>query len=187
MGFVEGGSLAVYDFKNETLVRLGGEGIVCCQPAWTPDSQSVMVASPVMGMEPSGLWRYDSENGTELELIHHTSADGTLNFAAWPLELPSGELRYFFNNMASFPEGEPSLLMVSTAPDGISGRAPIRNEYWENYEVLWAEDGSLAVVVQPATGVQPGWPRTGPILLIPATAEPVIPLAISGFNLRWGP
>jgi hypothetical protein len=122
-----------------------------------------------------------------VELIHHTSEDDTLNFAAWPLQLPDGDLHYFFNNMAAFPEAEAPLLMVNAGTDGVTGREPIRSEYWENYEVLWAEDGSLVVAVQPATGVQSSWPRTGPIVVIPASTEPVIPLTAHGYSLRWGP
>jgi hypothetical protein len=187
IGFFEGGSLGTYNIQSAELVRLGGEGIVCCHPSWSPDSQSVLVASPVLGLVASGLWRHDAQSGAEVELIHHTSEDDTLNFAAWPLQLPDGDMRYFFNNMAAFPESEAPLLMVSAEADGVTSREPIRAEYWENYEVLWAEDGSLVVAVQPATGVQPSWPRTGPIVVIPASTEPVIPLTAHGYSLRWGP
>jgi hypothetical protein len=160
---------------------------MCCHPAWTPDSQSVLVASPILGDIASGLWRYDAQTGVETELIHHTSEDGTLNFAGWPLQLRDGGIRYFFNNMAAFPEAEAPLLMVAAGADGVSSRELIRSEYWENYEVLWAEDGSLAVSVQPATGVGASWPRTGPIVVIPASNEPVAPLSANGYSLRWGP
>jgi WD40 repeat protein len=187
IGFFEGGTLGVYNLGRNELVRLGGEGIVCCQPAWTPDSSSVLVASPMFGIAPSGLWRYDAQTGEETELIHHTSPDETLNFVNWPLQLPDGSLRFFFNNMAAFPTDEALLLMVTSGPDGIDGQELIRPEYWENYEVLWAEDGSLAVAVQPATGVAATWPRTGPIVVIPASSDPPVPLPANGYNLRWGP
>ncbi|MEN8240857.1 MAG: hypothetical protein ABFS17_02960, partial [Chloroflexota bacterium] len=187
VGLVEGGSLAVFHLESGALVRLGSDGIVCCHPAWSPESDSVLVASPTIGVLPAGLWRFDAETGREIELIHHTSDDGTLNFASWPLQLQNGELRYFFNNMPAFPEGEVSMVMVKAGNDAVSERTPIRIEYWLNYEVLWAEDGSLAIAVQPATGVPPGWPRTGPILLIPANSDAVIPLAGNGYSLRWGP
>jgi WD40 repeat protein len=187
IGFYEGGSLGTYNIETTELIRLGGEGIVCCHPTWTPDSQSVLVASPIIGLIASGLWRYDAQSGAEVELIHHTSEEDTLNFAGWPLQLPDGELRYFFNNMAAFPESGVQMLMVNAGADGVTGREPIRAEYWENFEVLWAEDGNLAVAVQPATGVQPSWPRTGPIVVIPASTEPVIPLNAHGYSLRWGP
>jgi WD40 repeat protein len=187
IGFFEGGTLGVYNLGKNELVRLGGEGIVCCQPAWAPDSSSVLVASPMFGISPSGLWRYNAQTGEETELIHHTSADETLNFVNWPLQLPDGSLQFFFNNLAAFPTAEASLLMVFSGPDGIEGPEMIRSEYWENYEVLWAEDGSLAVAVQPATGVAASWPRTGPILVIPASADPPVPLPANGYSLRWGP
>ena len=185
--FFEGGTLGVYNLEANRLVRLGGEGIVCCQPAWSPDSSAVLVASPMFGISPAGLWRYDAQTGVETELIHHTSEDGTLNFVDWPMQLPDGTLRYFFNNMAAFPADEASLLMVSSDEDGISSRQLIRAEYWNNFEVLWAEDGSLVVAVQPATGVPPSWPRTGPIVIIPASSEPPVPLPANGYSLHWGP
>lgn len=187
IGFFEGSTLGTYSLQTAELVRLGSGGIVCCQPAWSADSRSVLVASPLFGVIPSGLWRYDAQTGEETELIHHTSEDDTLNFVNWPLELPNGELRYFYNNTAAFPQTAAPLLMVSSGADGVSGRQLIRPEYWENYEVLWAQDGSLVVAVQPPTGVTPTWPRTGPIVLIPASDGPVIPLSASGYQLRWGP
>jgi hypothetical protein len=185
--FFEGGTLGIYSMQTNDLVRLGGEKIVCCQTAWAPDSSSVLVASALFSVSPSGLWRYDAVTGAETELIHHTSEDDTLNFVNWPLQLENGELRYFYNNMAAFPEGEAPLLMVSSDADGFSNRALIRSEYWENYETLWAADGSLAMAVQPATGVQAIWPRTGPIVIIPASGDPVIPLPANGYSLQWGP
>jgi Tol biopolymer transport system component len=187
IGFLEGGVLGTYHLQNDHLVRFGGFGGMCCHPSWTPDGRSVLVASPIFGNIPSGLWRYDAQTGAEEELLHHTSEDGTLNFAGWPLQLPDGGLRYFFNNMAAFPQTEALLLMVSTGADGHSNREIIRSEYWENYEVLWAEDGSLAISVQPPTGVGASWPRTGPIVIIPASDEPVVPLTANGYSLRWGP
>lgn len=184
---LEGGTLGVYSMQSNEIVRLGGDSLVCCQPVWTTDSSAVLVASDLFGASPAGLWRYDALTGGEIELVHHTSEDDTLNFVNWPLQLSDGSLRYFYTNMAAFPANEPPLLMVSSDADGVSGRALIRSEHWVNYEVLWAEDGSLALAVQPATGVQAAWPRTGPIVIIPASGDPVIPLAANGYSLRWGP
>jgi len=164
-----------------------GEGIVCCQPTWSPDSRSIVIASPFLGMVDSGLWRLDTSTGIETELIPATSPDDTLNFAGWPVVLENGDLRYFYTNTPSFPSGEVPLLLVNSASDGVSSRTILRPEHWLNYEVLWAVDGSLAVAVQPITGEAAGWPRTGPIVIIPPTQDPVIPLGINGYQLQWGP
>jgi len=186
ISYYEAGTLGVYSIGNPEILKLG-EGIVCCQPVWSPDGRSVVIASPFLGYVDSGMWRLDAETGAQTELIPATSPDDTLNFAGWPVILPSGDLRYFFTNTPSFPSGDVALLLVTSAADGVSGRTILRPEQWLNYEALWAEDGALAVAVQPVTGEAAGWPRTGPIVLIPPTEDPVVPLGINGFQLQWGP
>ncbi len=186
IGFYEAGTLGVYHLETREIIRLG-DGILCCHPAWVPDGQSVVVGSPFYGMTNSGLWRADTQTGRKFELIPNTSPDNTLNFVGWPKVLSDGKLRYFYSNTPEFPEGDVPLLMVQSDPDGITNRTIIRPEKWINYEALWAEDGSLAVAVQPVTGQAPGWPRTGPIVVIPASENPVLPLGVNGFMLHWGP
>ena len=186
IGFYEAGTLGVYHLETQEIVRLG-DGILCCHPAWSPDSRSVVVGSPFIGMTNSGLWRTDTNTGHKVELIPNTSPDNTLNFAGWPMVMPTGDLRYFYSNTPEFPDGEVPLIMVQSDSDGATNRVLIRPEKWINYEALWAEDGSLAVAVQPVTGQSPGWPRTGPIVMIPASGDPVQPLGVNGFMLQWGP
>ncbi len=187
IGFYEAGTLGVYDLESQTVTRLG-DGIVCCHPAWSADSQSVLVASPFLGIVSPGLWRYDLPDGNQTVLIPDTTPDDTLNFAGWPLVLPDGNLQFFFANMPDFPNGDVSMLMVRTGPDGEQERTLLRSDALDNYEVLWAGDGSQAVAVQPATGEAAGFPRTGPIVVIPADGEtPIAPLGVSGYQLRWGP
>ena len=186
IGYYEAGTLGLYTPGNPEVLKLG-EGIVCCQPTWSPDSRSIVIASPYLGMVDSGLWRIDTTTGIETELIPTTSQDDTLNFAGWPVVLENGDIRYFYTNTPSFPSGEVPLLLVNSASDGVSSRTILRPDHWLNYEVLWAEDGSLAAAVQPVTGEPAGWPRTGPIVVIPPSEEPVIPLGINGYQLQWGP
>jgi dipeptidyl aminopeptidase/acylaminoacyl peptidase len=186
ISYYEAGTLGVYTLGSSEVLKLG-EGIVCCQPAWTPDSRSILVASPFLGYVESGLWRFETTSGAQTELIPATSPDNTLNFAGWPVVLESGDLRYFYTNTPSFPDGDVPLLLVQSASDGITGRTILRPENWLNYEVLWAADGVLAVAVQPVTGEAAGWPRTGPIVVIPPSTDLVIPLGINGYHLQWGP
>jgi len=186
IAYYEAGTLGIYTPGNPDVLKLG-EGIVCCQPTWSPDSRSIVIASPFLGIVDSGLWRIDTTTGIETELIPATSPDDTLNFAGWPVVLENGDIRYFYTNTPSFPSGEVSLLLVNSASDGVSNRTILRPEPWLNYEVLWAEDGSLAAAVQPVTGEIAGWPRTGPIVVIPPSEDPVIPIGINGYHLQWGP
>lgn len=186
VSYYEAGTLGIFTPGSAEFLKLG-EGIVCCQPAWAPDSRSILVASPFLGYVESGLWQFDTSTGAQTELIPTTSADETLNFAGWPLMLQNGDLRYFYTNTPSFPSGDVPLLMVNSASDGVSGRSILRPENWLNYEVLWAADGTMAIAVQPIPGEAAGWPRTGPIVLIPASKDPVISLGINGYQLQWGP
>jgi len=186
ISYYEAGTLGIYTPGRPEIVKLGDK-IICCQPTWSPDSRSIVVASPFLGYIDSGLWRVDTITGKATELIPATSPDETLNFAGWPVVLDNGNLRYFYTNTPSFPTGDVPLLMVNSASDGVSERTILRPENWLNYEVLWAKNGTLALAVQPITGEDAGWPRTGPIVLIPPSEDPVIPLGINGYQLQWGP
>lgn len=186
ISFIEGGSLGVYTAATGNVVQLG-TGILCCHETWSPDSRSIVIASPYLGMIQSGLWWIDTRTGTVSELIPTTSEDETLNFVGWPLVLPSGELRYFYNNTPDFPEGDTPLIMVQSGSDGVSDRTILRPETWENDDVLWAADGSLVVAVEPDPATASDWPRTGPIVVIPVSEDPVIPLGVNGYGLQWGP
>jgi dipeptidyl aminopeptidase/acylaminoacyl peptidase len=184
--FYEGSTLGVLDATSGEVVRFDAF-IACCFPYWSLDSRSVFVGSHLIGIIPSGLWRYDALTGEEVDLVPNTSSDDTLNFVGWPMETPNGELQYFFTNTAAFPEGTPRLTLVRTAGDGISGRMQIRQESWDPYEALWSPDGSLVIVVEPyVEDAEP--PRDGTIILIDTVlGEPVRPLVVNGYQLRWGP
>lgn len=186
IGFNEAGTLGIYNPSTGEVSQLGSK-ILCCHEIWSPDSRSIVIASPFIGMIESGLWRVDTSTGAASELIPTTSLDDTLNFAGWPVVLPGGELRYFYSNTPEFPSGDVPLLMVQSASDGVTDRTILRPEEWLNFEALWAADGSLAVTVQPDPATEASWPRIGPILVVPATEGPVVPLGVDGYALRWGP
>ena len=185
VSYIEGGTLGVLDLSTGNAVLLGA-GNVCCQAVWSVDNNSVFVGSPWLGMISSGLWRYDISTGAETTLLPTTDVDGTLNFAGWPLQLPSGELMYFFNNTPEIPAGDLPLTLVRAASDGVSGRVQVRPEKWVFYEVLWAANGSLFVAVEPYVA-EPAYPQTGTIVLYDAAGGPPVPLANDGYELKWGP
>lgn len=186
ISFIEGGSIGVYTAATGDVAQVG-QGILCCHEVWSPDSRSIVIASPYLGMIQSGLWRIDTHTGAVSELIPTTSEDETLNFAGWPLVLANGDLRYFYNNTPNFPEGETPLIMVQSGSDGVTDRTILRPETWLNDDILWAADGSLAVAVEPDPATSSTYPRTGPIVVIPASEDPVVPLGVNGYGLQWGP
>jgi Tol biopolymer transport system component len=186
IGFYEGSTLGVMDAATGAVARFEGY-VACCYPYWAPDNRSVLVGSHWMGVTPAGLWRYNALTGEKLELIPSVSPDETLNFIGWPMERPDGVLQYFFTNTAAPPSGTPPLTLVQSANDGVSERVQIRQESWDPHEALWAPDGSLVVLVEPYVQ-EAASPLDGTIILIDAlTDEPVRPLVVSGYRLRWGP
>ena len=186
IGFYEGSTLGVMEAATGAVARFEGY-VACCYPYWAPDNRSVLVGSHWMGVTPAGLWRYNALTGEKLELIPSVSPDETLNFIGWPMERPDGVMQYFFTNTAAPPSGTPPLTLVRSANDGVSERVQIRQESWDPHEALWTPDGSLVVLVEPYVQ-EAASPLDGTIILIDAlTDEPVRPLVVSGYRLRWGP
>ncbi len=185
VGFFEGASLSAYEPALGAIIGLG-TGLVCCHPAWTLDSSAVLVASPFTGLLESGLWSYSASNGETTVLIPGAPADGTFNFAGWPMQLPNGDLQYFFASAAAIPSGSVPLSLVRSAADGVTNRTQLRPETFLLYEALWYSDGSAVVVVQQAQGASTT-PRVGAIVLIPTNSGLATPLAASGYQLKWGP
>lgn len=143
MGYFEGSTLAIMEpGKDEPFRRLRSSGPVCCTYHWTPDGSSVLVANPSFGVHWPGLWRYDAETGEEFEIV--TTLPGQSRYVGWPVQLPSGDLFYFYGERFTPEEGIP-LVMARSGPDG-GDRTQIRPEEFHPANALWAEDGSLALI-----------------------------------------
>lgn len=185
LGGAEASTLAFMDPGAEQLVIEveNGAGLVCCQAAWVLDSSSVLVASPYLGLIEPGLWRYDARTGAASRLLE-SQADGLFQFAGWPLQLADGSLQYFFASAAEVPEGDAPLYMVHSAADGVGGRIQLRGDAFSNIgEVLWAEDGSLALVVQR----RPDGVAGGSVLAAFSDGRQLQLLLDAAHQLHWGP
>ncbi|MEJ2484153.1 MAG: DPP IV N-terminal domain-containing protein [Anaerolineales bacterium] len=55
ISYYEAGTLGIYTPGSPEIEKLGDK-IICCQPTWSPDSRSIVVASPFLGYIDSGLW-----------------------------------------------------------------------------------------------------------------------------------
>ncbi len=184
MGYFEGSTLAVMDRgAAQPFTRMRSNGPVCCQFSWTEDSRSVLVANPNYTGDRPGLWGYDAETGKESVLIMGPKDGSSNDFVGWPHQLRSGELVYFHVNLEHFsPDLGIPLVMVRSNPDG-SNRTQLRPEVFESLEVLWAQNGSFAVLVQ---RVDKDNQR---IVLARIDGSPLQDLAEGQqiTNLRWGP
>ena len=189
IGFYEGATKAIYVPGSKTVVQLtkGDQGgASCCTVSWSPDGQSVYSAGFIYGGSSSDLWRYDSATGKGTQLIPEIAADGTYNYADWPVLGSGGKLYYFFANQASIPSADILLQMTSSDPDGVTGRTFLRADPVHLSEALWAPDGSLAVGVLPELG-DVDYPAHGQIAILFAGPQPLTQLVKDGRLLRWGP
>lgn len=179
------------DYSSIAFVNPGADNLVtevdarnlCCSASWSPDSASVLVASPFDGLIEAGLWRYDVLSGEVTELIA-AETDELYEFAGWPLELSGGSLQYFYASTAELGSADAPLYMVSSGPDGVSGRALVRAEPFSNIgEALWAMDGSLALIVQR----RPEGGAGGAVLVAFADDRQLQLLMDDGHAMQWGP
>lgn len=155
------------------------QGLICCQVAWAPDSSFALVANSTMGLIEPGLWRYDASNGAEHKLLEES--DELVQFAGWPLVLPNGDLQYLYASTAA-TDGDAPLFMVRSAADGVAARTQLRPDAFSQInEVLWAEDGTLALMVQRGPGG-----ASGSVLLVRSDTSQVELLLDEGHGLRWG-
>jgi dipeptidyl aminopeptidase/acylaminoacyl peptidase len=178
------------DYSSIAFVNPGADALLtevdvrnlCCHVGWAPDSVSVLIASPFDGLIEAGLWRYNALSGEVSELIA-AETDGLYEFAGWPIELENGSLQYFYASASELGLSDVPLYMVSSGPDGVSGRALVRAEPFSNIgEALWAADGSLALVVQR----RPEGGAGGAVLVAFADDRQLQLLLDDGHALQWG-
>ncbi|MQC26939.1 MAG: hypothetical protein DWG76_05775 [Chloroflexi bacterium] len=181
IGYLEGGSLTLVDPETGALTPFQATGILCCQAQWAPDSASILLASPTLGLIDPGFWRYDAQSGAETVLLAGVEEDATFNFAGWPMQTTAGELFYFYTSTAGIPEGELPLFMVRSPLESPDQREQVRADSFLVREALWAENGSLALLV-PAT--QGG---AGPLTLARSDGSPLQILSVDALQIRWGP
>lgn len=158
----------------------GSNQPICCQVSWAPDSSFVLVANPTVGLIEPGLWRYTATSGQGEALLEETS--DLVQFAGWPLVLPNGDLQYLYASTAA-TEADAPLFIVRAAADGVASRAQLRPDAFSQLsEVLWAEDGTLALMVQRG----PGGGTSGSVLLVHSDGSQIQLLLDDGQELRWG-
>ncbi len=177
----EGGTLAFADIQTGEITEFQSSGIVCCQSIWSAQSDFVLVASPFLGLIDSGLWKYSLENGAEEILIASSGDDATLNFSGWPFIADDGALTFFYSSTAGIPDGDVPLFMVRGEIDNFENPERVRDDSFIIQDVLWALDGSLAIVLPSIQG------KPGPLLIAQSDASPLEILIDNAWMPRWGP
>lgn len=196
----EQSKLAVLDPATgviQTLVT--SDGIpACCQAAWAPQSQGLVVANPypATGIPElqtqngvGGLWWAPvSANQAEIQvsaLLPSFAADETYNFVGWPHFNPDTTIQYAFANFPLLPQQRFPLALYKASLATPDLRQMLRAESFLVDQILWSPNGDLALLVLPMPGS--AWKSGGPVILVAAGQEPATPLIEQGASLKWGP
>jgi Tol biopolymer transport system component len=189
LGYMEGGTFAIYYPSTNALVRLvqTDNGNVCCGARWTPDSASLYAALPTTGMFSSGLWHIDAASGQITTLLPSEAGNNTFNFADAPQIGPDGQLYFFFANTPATEEFfmNAPLQLVRSAPDGVTGRTVLIPDTFHNMnDILWSPDISFFIMVTaPSDQAYQG----GPAQIVYVDGRPRVEILPFAVNLRWGP
>ncbi len=191
VSYLEGGNVAVFDTAENRLVPLqkpDGSPASCCTVSWALDGKALLSAGMLYGVMSADLWRYDPISGQGIQLIPAHSPDGTYSYVDWPVLGPDGSLYYFYTSASNPISGPVAYQMLSSAADGVSGRAVLQSNPLYVSEALWAPDASLAVVVTYTPGQQSGnQPPHGPIMVLSSGGQPPKEIVQDGRGLMWGP
>jgi Tol biopolymer transport system component len=178
----EGGWWRLYNLKAQTLTKLDGPDANGAA-SWSPDSRTVVyTGSYLMGDDCVNMRQFDVLTQTgSVTVLCKFSEDGYSN-SGWPLFTSTSDLLYFHNeadsNEGYYTGALPLWTIVRSQLGEAASPVLLRADIPVNVsEVLWAEDGNLAIVSF----------RDGPVVLIPVDkSQPLQFIAAEGKNLRWG-
>ncbi|RJP53767.1 MAG: hypothetical protein C4586_00945, partial [Anaerolineaceae bacterium] len=191
LGYYEGASTAIYYPNGGALVRLNGaEGaMICCGDYHlTSDASTLYAANPSSGMFNAGLWRVNTATGDVTTLLLGSYDTNPAEVADNPFLAPDGQLYYFYASLPNTGEfiDHPPLQLVRSAADGVTGRAVLRPETFENMnEAIWAPDASFVIVANPAL---PEIYQGGAAQLYYTDGQKaMVPLVSYALKMKWGP
>ena len=189
--YTTSGTLQINAIAYDNIVYLGTG---CCHPSWTPDGRYIYVSGPYYWVRvETGLHRYDTfGDATEETLIGSDLSGDTVPLVDDARVLADGKL-YSFQRTISKAEysqmnGLADFFMVRSALDGVSDIEQLRPTSYKIMNVLWADDGSGALVAEQPQGSETDVPiQWLPALDAPATELPVRMPVLSDELMHWGP
>lgn len=192
--FPEGSGLAILNLNDGVLTDLVNplSGMTCCQWAWTADSSAGYTASNLLAFGVPGLVRFDAATGEGTPILGGLAQDDGESGPDNPIRLflsvfpnADGSLLSFVETADDYSEltGLPVYTMSHISPDG-SSVTDLRDAGYPLWEVLWAGDGSGAIIVD--SEFNPRFPPSGPMRWLPTDGGPVLDLPAQGRMPRWG-
>jgi Tol biopolymer transport system component len=181
-GGYEGGWWMLYDLQTETLIRLNGPYGSRESATWSSDSRwAVFTSAYLMGGDCKDLLQFNASTQMDSVLIPCEITQEKYSNLGWPVLTPSTDLVYFYceaNSDGSEYASAPWRIM-RTAFGREKSLILLRSDIPVNVcEVLWAEDGTIAIVSFDDSSVA----------LVPTDKSQSLQfVAGDGKNLRWGP
>ncbi len=187
----EGQWLSILDVNTGQLLRIEPQsmGVACCDASWTADSSVLYVSSlnaPSMGLPEAGLWSVDPATGTATRLSAEIDLEtGALEHYGQAIVLDDGI--YTFFGSSSY---ENSLLkaQMQRLDDSLAAET-LREDVFSLVNILWAADGSGAVIYGTANFDENGVPGELVLHWIPAGDGEIIQLPLTPaepVQMAWG-
>ncbi|KPL87046.1 hypothetical protein [Herpetosiphon geysericola] len=178
-GFVpEGGNLVLFDLASSAPLTITINGnYPCCHVSWEPDGSAINVTNETFGIFPTGWWHINPSTGESKALI---DGDNVAPFqpVSSVFMQPDGSHLGFVGTIDSNDPMEISA-PLTLSQIGVDGSImPLRQDSQTVGSVLWAPDGSGAVIV-------PSMMAETQLQWIPSNGSPIADLALSGANMQW--
>jgi hypothetical protein len=190
--YPEGGGVAVIDPNTgQGNLVFNPEFIECCDWTWSRDSQSAFVASDLFIYGSPGLAQVDPFTGDSWTMIDGYPAGEMDPSPGNPMLLfrqamqdSDDSLLTFISVQENIDDYGSGFQMHHIPPGGDPIPFPMRDDLYNMGDVLWAPDGSGAIIVD--LGGEPSYPATGVLRWLPADGQPALLLPAEGYALRWG-
>jgi len=177
----EGGAYTVFDLATTSPITLTNtEGLLCCNPMWSSSGAVIYFANNYLGIIPTGMWEANAETGVVTRLFGTSDGGAPWTLIQAPLAVGNDAFLVFYNQTAdeAVANGISVQALTMTQINADGSTAPLRSNANVVGEVLWALDGSGAVISEsPFDESLLQW--------LPSDDSAAVPLAVMGRELRW--
>ncbi|NDJ53124.1 MAG: hypothetical protein GYB68_08590 [Chloroflexi bacterium] len=163
---------------------------VCCTASWTQDQEGFFAANDIAVGATTGLWQVDAFSRA-VETVLPGEAGGLYFRLSYPQQLDDGNLYFFMTTLANYTPERVALSMHRALADDINDREMLRQDAHVIADVLWAPDGSGAIIVDITEGYVDVTnmvlrPFIAPLLWLDTEGDPAVSFDVAGRRPTWG-
>ena len=182
--YPEGGNLGIHSFVDGSFTELTGD-ISCCEFTWSADGKMGYVTSDIAVYGNPGLSQVDVATGEATTIVGYNGIndDGNISYFRSGHILGDGALLTFVA-----PEVDASLnplyQMYKISAEPFTATPLRQDSYFLGTDILWAEDGTGAVITEGK--YDSSAENTGTAYWLKSAESLSVALPINGSNLQWG-